>query len=335
MVGRARVFGQGRWSWRALLIPGLLMVSAGWGSEIPGPPSPAAATTSTRTRLAGLRRGPAGIRYSPLDADHAANVPARGRLDATTRGRRAASRPTRSSSPRLYTHDARAHVVALDAATGALLWTFDSGHREQRPQPRRRLLGERRRPAHVHRRGPFRLRARCAHREAGRRLRRGGRIDLREDLGPSRRGAVDPAHHARRRLQGPADHRRPRQRGPAGLARRHPRLRRAHRRAALDVPHDSASRRDGLRDLAAGRLDGTAAAPTTGPAWRVDEARGIVFVPTGSAARRLLRRQSRTATTCSPTRCWRSTPRPASGSGTSRPCITTSGTATSRRRRPW
>ena len=65
----------------------------------------------------------------------------------------------------------------------------------------------------------------------------------------------------------------------------------------------------------------------------LDEARGLLYVPDQHAERRLLGRPPARARTSSPSRWCASTPRPASGSGTSRPCTTACGTTTSRRRR--
>ena len=78
----------------------------------------------------------------------------------------------------------------------------------------------------------------------------------------------------------------------------------------------------------------TRAAPTTGRAWPSTRGAGWCSCPpapppTTSTA------PTGPATTCSRTRCSRSRPTPASASGTSRPCATTSGTATCPRRPPW
>ncbi len=63
----------------------------------------------------------------------------------------------------------------------------------------------------------------------------------------------------------------------------------------------------------------------------VDHARGVVYVPTGSATPDFYG-ASAPGPTFLPTRCWRSTPGPASASGTTRSSATTCGTATCRRR---
>ena len=67
----------------------------------------------------------------------------------------------------------------------------------------------------------------------------------------------------------------------------------------------------------------------------LDAERGIVYVPTGSRGLRFLRWRTGSATISLPTRCWRWMRRPASGCGISRECITTSGIAIFRRRRRW
>ena len=58
---------------------------------------------------------------------------------------------------RALRHDAEANVIALDAATGALRWRFDFRSKPVlgERQPRRHLLGARRRPADLHRAGQF------------------------------------------------------------------------------------------------------------------------------------------------------------------------------------
>ena len=97
---------------------------------------------------------------------------ARGRLDCTTRAKPAASRPTRSSSTACCSRRTPKHrVVALDAATGTVRWTFDSGIEGRGPNrgvtywaggdEARIFTGQ----------GSFALRARRAHGQADRRFR--------------------------------------------------------------------------------------------------------------------------------------------------------------------
>ena len=66
----------------------------------------------------------------------------------------------------------------------------------------------------------------------------------------------------------------------------------------------------------------------------LDAKRGILYVPTGSAVS-ISTVATASATICLRTRCWLSTPQPASASGISRACITTSGTVTFLRRPRW
>ncbi len=73
------------------------------------------------------------------------------------------------------------------------------------------------------------------------------------------------------------------------------------------------------------------------PTWftgTYDRETGTVFWPTGNPERRILWRRSPAATTSIPTASWRSTPRPASSSGTTRPRRTTSGIGMPPKR-PW
>ena len=93
-----------------------------------------------------------------------------------------------------------------------------------------------------------------------------GRVDLRQGLGPPARRDVHFRHQPRHRLPGPAHHGQHRQRNAARVARRYPRLRRAHRQNPLDLPHHSAPRRIRLRDLAERCLAVHRRRSTTGPA---------------------------------------------------------------------
>ena len=99
------------------------MVSAGWGSEIPGSPSPA----SSRGWPA-LGGGPQGIRYSPLDQIDRTNVrqlEVAWTFDSGEEGGLQAAPIVVDGV--VYTTTPKHHVVALDAAAGTLLWKFDSG----------------------------------------------------------------------------------------------------------------------------------------------------------------------------------------------------------------
>ena len=119
-------------------------------------------------------------------------------------------------------------------------------------------------------------------------------------------------------------------RGAARTARRHARVRRPHRQEALGLPHRAAAGRARPRDLARQRLARSLGRQRLGVVH--DARRG---------ARRALhagrRRRRRTtgaaigpARTCSATRSWPSTPRPAATAGISKPSTTISGTRTCR-----
>ena len=123
MLGQARLGGQGRFSYPLLLLPVLLMVSAGWGHEIPAPPSPA--PSGGWPALGG---GPQGIRYSSLDQINRTNVrrlEVAWTFDSGEEGGLQASPIVVDGV--VYTTTPKHHVVALDAAAGTLLWKFDSG----------------------------------------------------------------------------------------------------------------------------------------------------------------------------------------------------------------
>ena len=140
--------------------------------------------------------------------------------------------------------------------------------RPARSESRRHLLGGRRRPAHLRRGRRLRLRARRAHRQAHRELRQ--RRPHRSARRPGARSgaAIGRADHARRHLQGPADCRRTHVGGPARLARRHPRLRRAHRQAALDASTPFRIRASSVTTPGRRTPGPTPARRTTGRAWR-------------------------------------------------------------------
>ena len=98
------------------------------------------------------------------------------------------------------------------------------------------------------------------------------------------------------------------------------------------VPHDSAARRVRLRDLAEGRVEVHRRHQHVGRDYRRRRARHRLL-PHRLAHLRLLRRRSHRRAISSATACSRSTRARASGSGTSRPSTTTSGTSTTTRRR--
>ena len=76
----------------------------------------------------------------------------------------------------LYATTPKLRLIALDAATGKLRWSFDPNGRAQGhgegAQSRRDLLGERRRPADLFRLAAVSVRARRRDRQAGGRFRR-------------------------------------------------------------------------------------------------------------------------------------------------------------------
>ena len=164
---------------------------------------------------------------------------------------------------------------------------FDGGRRRQlaRRQPRRRLLGGRRRTGASWSRLGQRLYALDAKTGSRSRLRRQGQRQPARRPGPRRVGALRALEHARRDLQGPADpgHARVGRAGPV-RAGRHPRLRRAHRQDPLDLPHHPAAGRVRLRHVADGRATQRVGGANAWSGIAVDHERGLVFLPTGSAA---------------------------------------------------
>ena len=228
-----------------------------------------------------------------------------------------------------YTYSGK--VIALDGATGALLWTFDSGAKNSQPsrgfawwtdgKNARLFAGV---LNYLYALDPATGKPIPGFGEEG-------RIDLRKGL----RGDYTQQSVA---LTTPGivyenliivGGRNP-ETEPCS-SRRHPRLRCPHRHAALDLPHHPASRRIRLRHLAARRLEDRRRSQQLGRHVARRPARHRL------RAHRLARSSIFTAaiasaTTSSPTRCSPSTPRPASVSGISRASITTSGTAISPRR---
>ena len=281
--------------------------------------------------------GPASIRVLDARPDPPRErARARGGVDVRLRG---VGRPPGQSDRRrrraLRRRRREHRVVALDAATGAVRWTFDSGIPGERAQPRRDLLGGARRSPHLRRAGPVPVRAGRPHRQARDGFGRGGRIDLRERPGPAAREAVGAAHDAGQHVQaissswGDAS---------AKACRRRPgtsaRTTRARARCAGGSARSRIPGEDGLRDLAGGRLEVQRRRQQLGRHGGGRGARNRVRAD-GIGRRGLLRRRTASATTFSRTACWPSTRRPVGGSGTSRRCATTSGTATSRLRPAW
>ena len=156
----------------------------------------------------------------------------------------------------LYSPTPNHRVVALDAATGALKWTFDS--KLESRGPNRGVTywasGDERRLFVAADQYLYALDARTGIPVSGFADR--GRIDLRRDLGrapasQSIRLTTPGIVYRELLIVG----------GRAGRRRRsfaggHPGVRRAHGRAAVVVPHDSASRRDRLRYLVRDVMEG-------------------------------------------------------------------------------
>ena len=168
----------------------------------------------------------------------------------------------------LYGYTPTHKTFAVNAATGAPLWTFDSGIKGSGPN--RGVMywqsgSERRVFAAV---DNFIYALDAATGKPIATFGTAGRIDLRENLGRDPQDAGRPTDDARRHLQGPDDRRRARRR------------RRCRRRRATSAPTTSAPARCAGRSTRfripaspatrpGRRAPGnTAAAPTTGPAWR-------------------------------------------------------------------
>jgi quinoprotein glucose dehydrogenase len=98
------------------------MVSAGWGSDIPGASPPPSRGWPAHGG------GPLGIRHSPLtqiDRTNVRRLEVAWTFDSGEEGGLQAAPIVVDGV--VYTTTPKHHVVALDAATGALLWKFDSG----------------------------------------------------------------------------------------------------------------------------------------------------------------------------------------------------------------
>ena len=231
----------------------------------------------------------------------------------------------------MYSPTPSHRVVALDAATGKLEWAFDS--KLESRGPNRGVTywenGDERRLFVAADQYLYALDASTGVPVPG--FGDQGRLDLRRDLGR------DPAAQSIRLTtpgivyRGPADHRRPRRRRRWIVARRHPRL--DVRTGALGwsfhtIPHPG---EDGLRDLVGELVAGERRRQQLGRHGARRGARHRVRADRVGRAR-LLRRRSAGDNLFA--NCLLALDA-ATGkrSGTSSPCITTSGIATSRRRR--
>ena len=166
----------------------------------------------------------------------------------------------------LFAYTPTHKTIALDAASGKLLWSFDPGIAGTGAN--RGLMywseGADARVFAAVDNFVYALDAATGKVIAG--FGQQGRIDLRENLGRDPASAVRAANYPGRRLPRPDDRRRPRGREPAGLSRPHPRLRRAQRRVALDFPHHSGSPASPATTPGRRMPGSTSAAPTAGRA---------------------------------------------------------------------
>ncbi|HET9314377.1 MAG TPA: PQQ-binding-like beta-propeller repeat protein, partial [Vicinamibacteria bacterium] len=261
-----------------MIAAAVVTVSALWGA--PSPP----ATASASREWPAYGGGPAGIRYSPLDQIDRGNVrdlQVAWTYDSGESGGLQANPIVVDGV--LYTVTPRHRVVALDAATGAQRWAFDSGIPGRGPNRGVTYWAEggERRIFTAQDQYLYALDARTGAVIAS--FGRDGRIDLREDLGR-------PAAEQSVRLT-----------TPASVFRD---LLILGGRVGEDLPASPGYIR--AYDARTGRLRWTfRTIPSPGDeghetwpadAWRytggannwagmsVDEARGIVYVPTGSAA---------------------------------------------------
>ena len=288
--------------------------------------------------------GPEQTRYSPLTQITPANV---GSLKVAWtydtgdafKGSEMQCQPVVAHGV-LYATSPKLRVFALDAATGALNWSFDTEPGREDTRARTRIRGlmyweQGERPPHLLRLAALVVRARREDRQADcRSFGQDGRIDLREGFeGRDPRTLSVGVNTPGVFYQRSADPRLGRARGPALGARRHSRVRRPHRPAERwafhTIPHPGELGYD-TWPADAWKYSGGA------NAWSgvsLDEARGLVLRGDRLGVVRLLRRQPARATTCSPTASSASARRPANASGTSRASSTTSGTGISPRRR--
>ncbi len=155
----------------------------------------------------------------------------------------------------LFAYTATQKVIALDAASGKLLWKFDSG-----------IVGT----------GPMRGLAYWTNGKQSRlfagvmnflyaldpstgkpisSFAENGRIDLRKGLGPRLSPGIARDHNSRRRLQKSNHHGRHGAGDASRTAWRYPRFRCSHRSFGVEIPYHSASRRIWIRYLAEGCVE--------------------------------------------------------------------------------
>ena len=319
-------------------------------SQLPRSGAAAAAENSADWPNVGNDKG--GTRYSTLDQINRENVgTAAGRLDVPHR-RLPAPGTTIECTPIvvdgvMYVTTVERKVVALDAATGKELWRFDPLRRD----PHRASVGS----GGVNRGVAYWSDGKPPDGERRIFL---GAADGRLISLDAQTGKPDPAFGDERRPRPPrrassaTSRSWPTARPPPrrssrtwsssavsndeGHARRAGRpagVRRAHGQGGLALPHRPAAGRVRRRDLGAGDAwkDRGGANPWGGLTRRRRARHRLLRHRLGRV--RLLRRRTARATTSSPTARSRSTPAPASGSGTSRRSTTTSGTTTTPARR--
>ena len=226
-------------------------------------------------------------------------------------------------------------IVALDAATGKEIWTHENA-RGRHHRPTASTTGRARTAA---------IAACCSRTTACcRRSTRGPASRFRRSASTAsstcakgwaaiRHSDLSAIDHARARLREPDHSRLGDQPGVRVRPRRHARLRRAHRQAGLDVSHDSRIRASSATTRGRRTRGRPSAARTTGREMSDRREARHRLRPDRAARNTTSTAPTAPAPTCSATACSRSTRGPASGSGTSRWSITTSGTTTTRRRR--
>ena len=234
----------------------------------------------------------------------------------------------------LYGITPRHKVVALDGATGKLLWRFDSGMPGRGPNRGLLVLGIRQGPADIRGRAELRVRAGRFDREADCAIRQGRPDRSAREPGARPGKAIDRRDQPGDHLSGPADRGRTDSRSASLAARGRPRLRRSDGQAAVVVPHHPASGRIRIRYLAERRVDlfrlrqqlgRHGGRPEAGDRLRPDRLGGQRLLRGGPDGRQSLREYP-AGPRCQDRKAPVALPRGAA---------TISGTGTFRRRRPW